>query len=353
MATTNTRKRNRFILFIIILALIIGFVGLLMRSPDMNNAYTELSNCTTAEEVKRVWETYGGQEFNNQVFEDKTREKLTTFKLSSIEVNACLEWLPPTPTHLNLIVIPDLSNRISDTANYPNQFDRDINIMHTIWKSFLEVVGTRESGDQMAVVITDDSNMNGDLEQQFSNLFINMDGNTNNPNQLFFTPYRTTKYNRNCREIYEYAAKNTIASDFYTFFKSDLKSFLKAPTLYNTYKNKLIIITDGRIEEDTGGGITEIENFSQKLMTAASRDSLQNCITNQGLNLRPVRIDWTNTEALVCEITGGKKRAKFHTEIITAYWNDWFSKMDCPIEFIKSGRPEPMVSSLINAFILK
>lgn len=352
MSTSNIRKRNRYILIAIVLLLVAGFVGLLMRSPDTDNAYAALLKCRTTEEVKRVWNAYGGQQLNGHEFENKTREKLTTFNLSSNEINACLEWLPPTPTHKNLIVIPDLSNRISDTANYPNQFDADITIMHTIWKAFLEVVGTRESKDQMAVVITDELNMNGPLTDQFSNLFINMAEETNNPDHLFFTPYRTTKYNRNCREIYEYALENVISSDFYTFFKSDIESFLKHPTLYDNYTNKLIIITDGRIEENTGGGTTEIEKFSQKMMTAYSKDSLQACITNQGLNLRPVQTDWTNTDLLICEINGGKKQPKFHTEVIIAYWEDWFNKMGCSIETIKSGRPEPMVASQIKTFIL-
>ncbi|MFT5820558.1 MAG: hypothetical protein ACI8ZM_001801 [Crocinitomix sp.] len=351
MSIHNKRKRNRVILILIILTLVIGFVGLLIRSPERGNAFNELSKCTNEIEVQKVWETYADQQFNDLDFENKTREKLSSFNLSLVKINACLNWLPPTPTHLNLIVIPDLSNRISNPNEFPGQYDRDLVIMRTIWKTFVAFVGTRESKHQMAITPTYNTNVNSGLSKNVNNLFADMNGKVNNPQHIFFTPYRTTKFNSNSREIYEYAFDNPIASDFYTFFKSDLESFLKSPTLYDNYKNKLIIITDGKIINDMGGGATEITKYKEKFMSASNKDSLIRCITDNGLNLRPVEIDWTNTETLICEISGGTSNSGFYTEVLSAYWEDWFSKMNCPIKTLKSSRPEQMVCNQIKVFI--
>ena len=57
--------------------------------------------------------------------QDAVREKLTSMDLSQTEIHECLKWIPPKKMNLNLIVVPDLSNRLK---TFPDQEKRDIEI---------------------------------------------------------------------------------------------------------------------------------------------------------------------------------------------------------------------------------
>jgi hypothetical protein len=104
-------------------------------SPSAEQTLIEkIQLSTTVEEVKMLY-LNGKSEFTETdengktvpsvYLQDAVREKLTSMDLSQTEIHECLKWIPPKKMNLNLIVVPDLSNRLK---TFPDQEKRDIEI---------------------------------------------------------------------------------------------------------------------------------------------------------------------------------------------------------------------------------
>lgn len=351
METQLKRRRNKRILIVLALLISGGFIGLLMISSAHGMALKELENCKTELDVKQVWENYRSEMGEDADFMLEIRQKLTSFNLPQEKIDDCLTWLPVTNEFVNIIIIPDLSTRIVDTENYPGQIERDTDILQSIWKEFIALTGNRESKNQLIFALTDGSRMHGPIQEKIDNLFVSLDGEENTPKHGFFTPYRTTKFNKNCRQLYELAAQDPIKADFYTLLKSSLESYIKRSNFYDKYVNKLIILTDGHLEEDTGGGYTALEEFDKEFNAAANKDSILKCITKNGLNLTPVDMNWADTEVMICEINGGVGCKTYCNDVLTGYWEDWFTKMECRVEILQGNLPTKLICTAVRDFV--
>jgi hypothetical protein len=68
---------------------------------------------------------------------------------------------------LNIIVIPDLSRRITDTIENPKQIENDLVVLNTIWSSFVEYSKLKQdTKDKLIVDVTDIDQAKG----QFSSI---------------------------------------------------------------------------------------------------------------------------------------------------------------------------------------
>lgn len=353
METEIKRRRNHRLLIFLTLVIIGAFIGLMMISSARGVAWAELKKCETELEVQHVWEAYSGELGNDEEFILEVKKKLTSFDLPQEKILACLTWFPVSNEYTNIIVIPDLSQRIADVENYPGQTERDTEILRTIWKEFIELTGNQSSKNQLIFALTDGSRMNGAIQDKIQNLFVCLDGEENTPQHTFFTPYRTTKFNKNCRELYELAEAEPITADFYTLVKSNLQSYIKPSNFYDKYVNKIIILTNGKIDTDSGGGMTEISAFENEFSAAANKDSILKCITKNGLNLKPIDVDWSDTEILICEINGGRNGKPFFSEVLSVYWEDWFNKMGCKVTVSQGNLPPKLICNSVRDFIQK
>ena len=114
------------------------FIYLITRPSNQSKAIKELETSFNKKDVEMVWYKYKSDLYQDEEFLFETRKKLSSLNLTEEEIIECRGWLPPAPTSINLIIIPDLSRRIVDSLNNPNQIDNDLFVLETIWKSFVD-----------------------------------------------------------------------------------------------------------------------------------------------------------------------------------------------------------------------
>ena len=94
------------------------FIYLLTRPSLQSKAIEQIQVCSNVNDVKSLYERYkfdlletdeNGSKIVALEFQDAVREKLSSFNLNEEELTKCLEWIPPSKTSLNVIIIPDLS----------------------------------------------------------------------------------------------------------------------------------------------------------------------------------------------------------------------------------------------------
>ena len=141
------------------------FIYFITRPSLQSKAIDQIQVCSNANDVKSLFERYKfdlleNDENGNKIvaldFQNAVRDKLNSFNLNDDDVQKCLEWLPPAKTSVNVIVIPDLSRRIIDTINNPNQISNDMVILNTIWHSFVDYSKLKQdTKDKLIVDVTD------------------------------------------------------------------------------------------------------------------------------------------------------------------------------------------------------
>jgi hypothetical protein len=120
---SKPKKKNRKPLYLLLafLAVFIVFIYFITRPSLQSVAIRELQTCFNTEDVKQCWYKYKTELSQDAEFVSETRNKLASFNLSDNDIQTCKGWLPPPPTSINLIIVPDLSKRIIDTINNPDQ----------------------------------------------------------------------------------------------------------------------------------------------------------------------------------------------------------------------------------------
>ena len=117
-----TRKSTNSIILILILTAVFGTVFYYMSNPSTKlKALKLLKQTQNVESVHSLWQIHQKELADNKEFVLSVKEKLQGFNLTEAELLDCQTWLPEPPTSLNLIIVPDLSNRITDSKNNPHQ----------------------------------------------------------------------------------------------------------------------------------------------------------------------------------------------------------------------------------------
>ena len=123
MMIKKNQKTNRKPLYLLLS--FFGVFGLLFYivtiKPPLTKAKEELAICFNTNDVKICWDKYKLQLAQNEEFVAETRLKLGSFNLPDSQIVEVKSWLPKPPQSLNVIVVPDLSRRIIDPYNNPDQ----------------------------------------------------------------------------------------------------------------------------------------------------------------------------------------------------------------------------------------
>ncbi len=325
------------------------FIYLMTRPSIENLALNDLKKVEALTEIKTVWERYP-ELMENKNFLNKVREKLTTLNLKVEDAN----WFPKAPESINLIVIPDLSRRIIDSVNNPNQISNDKIILETIWNSFKEFSKFKmNTKDELTIDVTDIDQAKGQFGVVASQLHFDLSKHKkDNSNRLYFTESKTKQFKSNIDKMYSLAKEKPLGADYRFYLRRYLKEHLKKSDFYHTYLNKVIIITDGYLESENKPADTKIYGYGNKkndlrsvLYPAVERNDLENVMAQLNLNIPAVDIDLTNVEFLICEVNerkiiegdtkkniyieGGKGK---DFDILKAYWIPWLKSMNAKIE---------------------
>jgi hypothetical protein len=339
------------------------FIYLITRPSLQNEVNEKIELCTNKDDVKQLYERYKfdlieTDEFGNKIvsleFQNAVRKKLESFNLSEQDLLECLTWIPPTNNNLNVIIIPDLSRRIIDSTNNPEQIQKDLYVLKEIWLSFKEITKLkRDSKDQLIIEVTDKEQALGKFSQIADDLQFDLSVHKGKTNRLFFVPKLDVQFDQAVQKMYQLASKNPLGADYFMYFRRELAQRIKKPTLWDNYENKIIIITDGYLEAENKAPYTKIkENWPVKfdyldaLHKGVDLGNVLDVITLNGLNIKAIKnLDLSNCELLICEVNERRFQTNNSTipsvgkeydfDILEAYWTDWFRRMGAKEDNIK------------------
>lgn len=350
----KTKDKKPIYILLGFLLLFSLFIYGITRPSEQSIAIKELGTSFNKKDVEMVWYKYKSELSQDEDYLLEVRKKLSTFNLSENEIKDCISWLPPANINLNLIVIPDLSRRITDTINNPNQINNDIFALQTIWKSFVNYSKLKQdTKDRLIIDVTDIDAAKGQFGMVANNLQFDLSNHVGKSNRLFFTNEKDEIFEKNIIKMYSLAKQKPLGADYRFYLRRYLENNLKKSTLFDNYINKVIIITDGYLEAENKPADTKIYGFQKQLYNAVTIGNVLEVITKNNLNIPKVNIDLSNTEFFVCEVNERKIGKTFDFEILKVYWEDWLNKMNAKkIEFNPREKANDISAKRISQFII-
>ncbi|MCG8573482.1 MAG: hypothetical protein MI810_01240 [Flavobacteriales bacterium] len=347
MNVKRKSKRRRSFLIFTILLLIAGFIYVVSNPSIKNAAIEEINYCQSKAEIKAVWNSHKTELGTDEDFLTAIRDRLTSFDLSDTAISECQSWLPKAPSHLNLIIVPDLSDRI---IKYPDQIENDREILQSIWKSFETFAAKKpHSKDQICLTVTDQNQANKRFDEIADALITDLSLTEEKTNREYLNNYRRYKFYGKVDELYAMAKEHPTDADFFSFFEKDLNSYIKKSTFFEGYTNKLIIITDGYITNNEWGIKTETAGLEAEFKQTSTLNERIDILKKHKLNFPPANIDLSETEVLIYGIKGTKG---FHEPILDTYWKDWLIRMNAKdIEIIRENFAVKENCKIIDEFI--
>lgn len=337
--------------------LIVGFVVLLgSLSSTLTEANKALNQAQTPEELVEVW-----QDFNPELKSSNSKKLLTSLRtrareleLNEEEIEQLKEFLPKGEKSLNVIVIPDLSRRIIDTINNPHQIENDQLVIETIWNEFVKISKfKRNSSDFFSINVTDLDQAKGSFSSIANNLRLDV-SEKNKSNRILFTDSLNSTIKENVKKMYEQAQQKPLGADYKFYFRRHLPGLLKSADLDYSYRNKIILITDGYLEAENEPADTKIAGYEKLLKQAVLNGTIDQKIRELGLNIPVLPIDLSNADVLICEVNERKSGRGFHFEILQSYWTQWLEGMGAKnVVFIGREQSTQQTQKQIREFLKK
>ncbi|MFW2477097.1 MAG: hypothetical protein ACN4EP_09280 [Sediminibacterium sp.] len=354
------KKKDRKPIYILLafLLLFIVFIYFITKPSLQSKVINQIQACSNVNDVKSLFERYkfellesdnNGNKIVAIEFQDAVRNKLNSFNLNDKELEECLAWLPPSKASMNIIVIPDLSRRIIDSINNPNQIENDLFVLNTIWHSFKDFSKLRQdTKDYLMVDVTDIDQAKGQFNKVADKLRFDLSLHKGKSNRLYFTEDKTKQFESAVVEMYNSAKQKPLGADYLFYFKRYLVNRIKKSTLFESYVNKIIIITDGYLE---AGHRTDTK-LTPSLYKSVAIGNIKDVITISGLGIPKVSIDLSDTDVLVCEVNERRTGKTKDFEILKAYWEDWLTRLGASkVSFIQREQANGITKTQIEAFL--
>lgn len=341
---SKPKKKNSKPLYLLLAftGVFMGFIYLITRPSLQSTAIRELQTCFNSEDVKQCWYKYKADLSQDVEFISETRNKLASLNLADGELQTCRRWLPSPPTSINLIIVPDLSLRIIDTLNNSDQIKNDTTLLSSIWRNFaLQTRLKMDSKDRLIIDVTDEGQAGGSFRTIANELIFDLSEHHNKSNRIYFDAVGN-RFNLNIAKLYSLAEKNPIGADYHYYFEQRLPKHLKKSTLYDNYRNILIIISDGYLEsqkaERTGtwaytGTFAERTIVSNQLRSGKSYKEALSL-------LKPIpdcSTHFPDLEVLILETNPRTTRSEQEPNdpgtvndftIMKSQWANWFKSLD-------------------------
>jgi hypothetical protein len=339
---------------IVAFLIIFGILIPIFLQPSLEEkGIAAVESCIDTECVKAVWKEHE-KEIDNKKILRAVQERLNSFDLSGEDIASVKTWLP-IPKSINLIIIPDLSNRIAK----PNQIDNDKKILKKIWEVFKtnSELMEEKTKDNLIVDVTDNKQANSSFSKIANDLSFDL-SLSDKSNFLFFKEHNET-FAENVEKLYELAQSVYSGADYWFYFNRHLQNRLKKSTVFDEYINKIVIITDGYLETNTAfGGIktyTQINGkYKNQLYAAVEKggDAIFEVVEKNRLNIPKANVDLKDVEVLICEVRERDSGAGNDFEILKAYWENWLGGMNAKnVVFIQQENAMDLTFRKINEFI--
>lgn len=324
-------KKTLLIVLSIISIVTIAIIGLASFKTDLAKAKADLKIAQDTQEVIQVWQKYAKDLSlaNSKVLMKSIKDKLEQLEISDQELHQILDVFPKAPKSLNVIVVPDLSRRIIDQYNNPDQILNDKALINTIWDEFVQVAKyKKQSSDYFGINLTDLDQAQGTFSKISDDLRFDLsEKEKNKPNRTLFSDSLNNIVKARIDQLYSIAENKPLGADYRYYIRRYLPNQLKTPDLSNDFRNKLIIITDGYLEAENQSADTKITGYEKELKTAVLNGTIKQKIKALALEIPPIDIDLSNTDVLICEVNERKNGKGYHFEILQAYWTMWFESM--------------------------
>ena len=301
----------------------------------------ELKLAGNTEDVKFIWDKNKDNLFLNEDFYKKIIEKLAELKLNDKQVEEVFNWLPDRRlTSTNLVVVPDLSARIIQENNNPEQIKNDKILLKKIWKTFQEKTNSNIlSKSSFILTVTDDEQVRGDFYKIANNMTADLQNKKDGTRVRDILMGVDKTFDQNLDKMYELAKEKTSGANYWMFVDRKLGNYFKTHTLTDKYENKLIIITDGYLELTDGTVYTE--NLAGIGMKIKYGMSLESAMQMYGKPIPKTSYNQLNKwDILMLEINERKSGQGSDYAILKKYWSDWFAAMG-NIEFQNSNNFVP------------
>lgn len=358
----KNKKKSRKPVYVLVGVLLFfgGFTLFLIRPSTKSKGLRELETSFSKKDIELVWHKYKADLYQDEDFLYAVRKKLSDLDLTEKEVAECIHWLPPAPTSLNLIIVPDLSRRITDTINNPDQIANDLFVLRALWKSFADFSKLKQdTKDKLIVDVTDIDQAKGQFRAVANALQFDLSTHKGKSNRLFFNEAMDTQFETSINKMYRLAKSRPLGADYRFYFRRYLINHLKKPTLFDNYTNRLVIITDGYLEPESKLAETRIYGYGDKkneysaiLRHAVEVGNILEVITKNKLNIPAVKIDLSGTEVLICEVNERAAGKGYDFEILKTYWEDWFKRMNVKkLVFIQREQASDVTAKNVGEFI--
>jgi hypothetical protein len=313
---------------------LILFVAFIYMLTQCQGKEKELAAATNYAEVKNIWKKYESSkdEIN---WGSAIRQKVENLTLNQTETQDLDTWFPYNE-YFNVVIAPDLSNRLGKT----DQVKTDQDLIEHIWQCFKKAVEKKskrksQRKDFLMIDVTDKSQANGQFGLMANNLRFDLSTQTG------VSTYLKTQFpifKSNISKLYQLGYNHQSGSDIKLFIEDFANTGKeKTSTLSERYRNVLIILTDGYLETNKTYYTDPALNAGVVPVAAQNQISV-----NSGVNL-------SNWEVIILEVRERKEGRHYH--ILKDAWTKWLSAMGVKrIEFNKHLDASNTTKDFIESF---
>lgn len=325
-----TRKRKSSTLLISVLLLffflVFGvFIYLITRPSELELALKKIPQCSSIDELEGLWMSYPN--LHDSSLATPIKNRILQIHADSSQIAKALQFLPQRPKFINLIIIPDLSRRITDTINNPDQVESDKRVLKAIYEGFEKRVKFKgKTKDRLLVDLTDDDQAGGQFRTIADSLVFDLYAAPEYVNRKFFDK-KVETFPKYIDSLYKLALIEPLGADFHIYFNRKLQSHLRKSDIFQEYRNIVMIITDGYLESEDSlytGSRRELSNVCRAWKNGMT---LEASIDSAKIWIPPVSESFRETEVYLFEISEQKKGKNCDFDILKTQWKRWFSSM--------------------------
>ncbi len=313
----KAKTKNPLHILLIFISVFSLFVYWLLKPSLESNAITEINSCINIEDVKGVFYKYKTDLIASEEFCQATRDKLNSFRIKQSDITEIKKWLPSKTDNLNVIIVPDLSNRIIDNINNEDQIKRDSVIIDAICESFEKKVKLKmNSKDKLTIDVTDRKQAGGKVGELADTLKFNLESFKDKSNRLYFDNHRN-QFKAGVKKLYDEALAFELknpkggGADYVSYFSTILNSKIQKSTLDDSYTNILIIITDGYLEATKPDG-TVVAYYKKNISSIG-----------ETLNSK-----FKDLDVFLLEVNRRKIASDIEEKALQKWWFDWLKSMN-------------------------
>ncbi len=351
-------NKSFFVVGGILLSFLVLFVYLLSTGSSLDDARTELKTCTTIEAVKQAYQQHTDLH-KNERYDIATRDHLAAFKLTDAQLQAILQWLPPLRQNSNIIVVPDLSKRLQGEYQgfqAVKTAETDLRLLDEIWDAFKTATEQQENTkDRLIIDVADENQAQGKFALIADSLVFDLATHIPDKSNGYFFKQNKVRFQKYIQALYQQAQEKPLGCDYWHYFNRNLARQLKKNTLYDSYQNKLILITDGYLETEQHL-YTGTEADRQAICNAAKKGiAMPDAFAQQKQNIASCG-DFSNLEVLILEIDERKNGIDCDYDVLKLYWQNWLTAMHVknaadPNAFLQRSDAATTTLNLVKNFI--